>query len=272
MVCRTGGLYEFVMLHITQFLPDAPTVAKPLLIAHGLFGSARNWGVTARRLAAERPVITVDMRNHGASPWDSDHSYAAMAGDLAEVITHLGGPMDVLGHSMGGKAAMLLALTRPELVRRLIVGDIAPVAYDHDNLGHIAAMQALDLTHLTTRAEADRRLATDVPDAGLRAFFLQSLDLRAHPPHWRLNLSVLHEAMPQIVGWPVVHSLFEKPTLFLTGATSHYVQPEYRPDMLRLFPKGRFAKLPDTGHWLHADNPRAFETAVTVFLDMPDRT
>jgi esterase len=260
------------MLKFTQYPATTRTVSPPLLIAHGLFGSARNWGITARKLSEGRDVIVIDMRNHGESPWYGTQSYADMAADLAAVITLVGAPMDVLGHSMGGKAAMMLALTQPDLIRRLIVGDIAPVAYDHDNLEYIRAMRGLDLKGLTTRAEADLRLAPSVPDASLRAFFLQSLDLKAEGgPRWRLNLDVLASAMPQIVGWPGIDATFEGPALFLTGALSQYVLPEFRETILRLFPKARFAKLPDAGHWLHADQPRAFEAAVDVFLTMGDR-
>ena len=158
-----------------------------LVIAHGLFGSGRNWGAVARRLADRRCVVTLDMRNHGLSPRADSQSYADMAGDLAEVIAALGGPVDVLGHSMGGKAAMQLALTKGALVRRLVVADIAPVAYDHDQSQNIHAMRSLDLADLRTRGEADRRLAALILDPGLRAFLLQSLDLKAHPPRWRLN-------------------------------------------------------------------------------------
>jgi esterase len=259
--------YGSSMLSFTRFPAALPGHHPALLIVHGLFGSARNWGVVARHLADRRDVITVDLRNHGASPRDPDHSYPAMAADLAAVIRAQGAPMDVLGHSMGGKAAMMLALTAPDLIRRLIVADIAPVAYAHDNTGHVAAMQALSLEGLTTRAEADRRLAADVPDPGLRAFFLQSLDLKSTPPRWRLNLPVLADQMPLIVGWPAVTGTFDHPTLFLTGGRSHYVTPDHRPAIRALFPKARFARLPDAGHWLHADNPRAFEETVAVFLD-----
>jgi esterase len=255
------------MLSVTHF-PAGTAHSRPtLLIVHGLFGSARNWRIVAQHLADDRAVITVDLRNHGTSLWDADHSYSALAADLAQVITAHGAPMDVLGHSMGGKAAMVLALTHPHLIRRLIVADIAPVAYAHDNTGHIAAMQALSLDGLTTRAEADRRLAAHVADPGLRAFFLQSLDLKSSPPRWRLNLDVLGDQMPLIVGWPDVTGVFDHPTLFLTGGKSHYVTPEHRPLIRALFPKSRFAKLPDAGHWLHADSPRAFEETVAVFLN-----
>lgn len=247
-----------------------PTDLPPLVIAHGLYGSGRNWGVIARRLADRREVITVDMRNHGESPRAPSQSYPDMAADLAGVITAIGAPVDLLGHSMGGKAAMQLALTQGPLIRRLVVADIAPVPYDHDQSRHIQAMRALDLDGLTTRGEADRRLAATVADPGLRAFFLQSLDLKAPGgPRWRLNLDVLEAEMAKIVGWPGTEGHFDGPTLFLTGADSHYVRPEHRDRIRALFPKARFAKLPGAGHWLHADKPREFEDTVRVFLAAP---
>lgn len=245
----------------------APDGALPLIIAHGLYGSGRNWGVIARRLADRRDVVAVDMRNHGTSPRATSQSYPEMAADLAEVIATLGGKADLLGHSMGGKTAMQLALTQGALIRKLVVADIAPVAYSHDQSHHARAMQALDLSGLTSRGEADRRLSALIEDAGLRAFFLQSLDLKANPPQWRLNLPVLEAEMPKIVGWPGTQGYFDGPTLFLTGAESHYVRPEHRETIRALFPHARFAKLPGAGHWLHADQPRAFEETVRVFLN-----
>ena len=245
----------------------APSDALPLVIAHGLYGSARNWGVIARRLADVRDVVAVDMRNHGESPKMPVHGYPEMAADLAEVIGSLGGRVDLLGHSMGGKAAMQLALTDGALIRRLVVADIAPVAYGHDQSHHAQAMRALDLSGITTRGETDRRLAQSVEDASLRAFFLQSLDLKAPGgPRWRLNLDVLEAEMAKIVGWPGTEGTFDGPTLFLTGADSPYVKPEYRERIRTLFPTARFAKIPDTGHWLHAEKPREFEETVRVFL------
>lgn len=254
------------MLTILRHPAATPSSAPPLLIAHGLFGSARNWGVIARRLADRRDVLAVDMRNHGDSPRFPTQSYADMAADLAGVIAANGGRADVLGHSMGGKAAMLLALTEAAMVNRLVVADIAPVAYSHDQTQHVAALQALDLSALTTRAEADHSLAATVPDPALRAFFLQSLDLKSRPPRWRINLDVLKAEMPKIIGWPQVSGRFDGPTLFLSGALSHYVRPEYRETIRALFPAARFAKIPGAGHWLHAEKPREFEETVRVFL------
>ena len=236
-----------------------------LLIAHGLYGSARNWGVIAKRLADEgRRVVAVDMRNHGDSPWYSAHGYTDMAGDLADVIEHLGGgPWDVLGHSMGGKAAMALALDYPDRVRRLIVADIAPVAYDHAQLQFIEAMKAVDLSRVEKRSDALEQL-TAVEDPQLRAFFLQSLDVKEKK--WRLNLDVLAAEMPKILSFPQFDSRFDGPVLFLSGALSHYVDRAYRPRIKQLFPLAQFAKIPGAGHWLHAEKPREFEAAVSHWL------
>ena len=247
-------------------LTGSATDAPPLLIAHGLFGSARNWNVIAKRLSDSRQVITVDMRNHGFSPQYPSQNYAGMAGDLAEVIAAHGGRADILGHSMGGKAAMVLALADPGLLRRLVVADIAPVAYGHSQNHLIDAMRGVDLTGITTRRDADLQLAGAVQEDGVRAFLLQSLDVKAR--RWRLNLDVLAADMDAITGWPAdVSGQFEGPTLMLSGAASDYVLPAHRATISGHFPAARFAKIPGAGHWLHADKPREFEAAVRVFLD-----
>jgi len=247
-------------------LTGSATDAPPLLIAHGLFGSARNWNVIAKRLSDSRQVISVDMRNHGLSPQYPSQSYTGMAGDLAEVIAAHGGRADLLGHSMGGKAAMVLALGHPGLLRRLVVADIAPVAYGHSQNHLIDAMRGVDLTGITTRRDADLQLAGAVQEDGVRAFLLQSLDVKAR--RWRLNLDVLAADMDAITGWPDgIDGRFDGPTLMLSGAVSDYVLPAHRRAIRDHFPAARFAKIPGAGHWLHADKPREFEAAVRVFLD-----
>ena len=235
------------------------TDKRPLLIAHGLFGSGRNWGVISKRLSDERQVVAVDMRNHGHSPRNDSHTYPEMAADLAEVID---GQWDVLGHSMGGKAAMMLALRYPEKVGRLIVADIAPVAYSHEQNQNIAAMRRVDLATVENRSDAADQLG-DL-DEGLKAFFLQSLDLKERT--WRLNLDALEANMPHVIGFPEVTGTFSGETLFLSGANSDYVKPDYRARIKELFPNAHFAKIPGTGHWLHAEKPREFEQAVRAFL------
>jgi esterase len=244
----------------------AEFAGPPVLIVHGLYGSARNWRAIAKRLARARRVVTVDMRNHGESPRFDSHSYPELADDLAEVITHFGGLADVVGHSMGGKASMALALRSPELVRRLLVADIAPVAYGHDQTQFIDAMETVDPTQIQSRYDADAALAGLVDDAGVRAFLLQSLDLKSDPHRWVLNLPVLRAEMPKIIGWPDITGAFDGPTLFLTGANSDYVTPDHRGVIRDLFPQARFAKLAGAGHWLHAEKPNEFMATIDAFF------
>jgi len=238
---------------------DAPTI----VIAHGLFGSARNWGVIAKRLSDTRHVVAVDMRNHGESPRAPTQSYPDMAGDLAEVIETLpGGRADVLGHSMGGKAAMVLALTQPERVNRMIVADIAPVAYTHTQTHNIDAMRRVTLDTFESRQEAAAQMGID--DPGVSAFLLQSLDLKAR--RWRLELDTLEREMPAIVGFPDMTTTFDGPTLFLSGGNSDYVLGDHRNLIKGLFSGAKFAKIPGAGHWLHAEKPREFEATVRAFF------
>ena len=248
------------MLH--KLFHGSQTDRTPLLIAHGLYGSARNWGAIAKRLSDTRAVTAVDMRNHGDSPWHDAHDYPDMAADLADTID---AQSDVIGHSMGGKAAMVLALTRPERVRRLVVADIAPVTYTHTQTHMIAAMRQVDLARVESRRDADTQLAAFVEDPSVRAFLLQSLGVKAQ--RWRLNLDALEAEMPKIMSFPDVAGSFDGPTLFLSGAESDYVQREHRDGIKALFPNARFAKIPGAGHWLHAEKPREFEAAVRAFLD-----
>jgi len=236
----------------------------PLLIVHGLYGSGRNWGVIAKRLSDSFRVVTVDLRNHGSSPQTTSHSYHDMAEDLAEVIQHFNASMNVIGHSMGGKAAMTLALTRPELVDKLLIADIAPVQYEHSQLPFIHAMRSVDLSAVTRRSDAEEQLAKQGVDPALCSFFTQSLDVAVK--RWRLNLDTLEAEMPKIMSFPDLNGSFDRPALFLSGATSDYVLPSHRPRIKELFPDARFAKLKDAGHWLHADQPRAFEAAIRSFI------
>ncbi len=237
----------------------------PLVIVHGLYGSGRNWGVIAKRLSDRCRVITPDMRNHGDSPRTETHSYPDLAGDLAELIDAHGGRAHVVGHSMGGKAAMVLALQHPEKLASLLVADIAPVAYTHSQIQFIEAMRAVDLSRVEKRSDAVEQLAQTIDDKTLQSFFTQSLDVQNK--RWKLNLDTLAWEMPRILGFPEIEGRYEGPTLFLSGGQSDYVQAEYRPRIRDLFPKARFAKIPKAGHWLHAEDPRGFEASVRAFVD-----
>lgn len=253
------------MLNTTRY--DGPEGSIPLVIAHGLFGSSRNFAGVARSLSETRTVITVDMRNHGESPWADSHAYPDLAADLAEVIDSLG-TADLMGHSMGGKASMVLALTRPQGLRRLIVADIAPVAYNHSQTDKIDAMETLDLSSITRRSEADRQLVDLGIAPGYAGFFTQSLDLPNH--RWRFNLAVLRKEMDRLVGFPDIDGRFDGPALFLSGGASDYVRPAHRDRIKTLFPKAVLAKLPGAGHLLHADRPKEFLAAVSAFLAAGD--
>lgn len=251
---------------LNTILHGEPTDEPALVIAHGLFGSARNWGGVAKRLARDRRVVAVDLRNHGDSFHDDDQSYAAMADDLAEVIAAHGGQADLLGHSMGGKAAMVLALREPSIVHRLIVADIAPAAYDHSQIEKVRALQSLDLSHVSRRSDADAALAERVPDPVLRAFLLQSLAIAEERAVWKLNLSALADQMPQIMGFPKIEGSYLAPTLFLTGEKSEYVSAEHLSAVSLYFPNARRQEIAGVGHWMHAEAPAVFVQAVQGFL------
>lgn len=241
------------------------TTRPPVMIVHGLFGSARNWNVIAKRISATRRVITPDMRNHGTSFWADTHSYFDMAEDLDAVIAAHGGVVDLVGHSMGGKAAMTLALTQPSRVARLLVADIAPVSYAHSQQQFISAMRAVDLSLVQKRADASAQLARHVEDKTLQAFFTQSLNVKEK--RWLYNLDALERDMAKIVSFPEIDSSYSGLTLFLSGANSDYVLPEHRNKIRALFTHAKFAKIQDAGHWLHAEQPRAFEASMRAFLD-----
>jgi esterase len=241
----------------------------PLAILHGLFGSGRNWASIALRLAAHHRVIALELRNHGASPWADTMDYTDMAEDVCATL-RAGGHrrFALLGHSMGGKAAMVLALLRGDEVERLVVVDIAPVAYAPHHLGYVQAMRALDLGAIKRRAEADVRLAPAVADAAERAFLLQNLVFDGGAARWRLNLNAIERAMPPLADFPAMPAgtTYQGPALFLSGGRSDYLRPEHEPEIRRLFPNARIARIADAGHWPHAERPEVFLDIVEPFL------
>ena len=238
--------------------------SPPVMIVHGLYGSGRNWGVIAKRLSDQFFVITVDLRNHGDSPWLDTHNYHVMADDLVEVINSLNIKPNIIGHSMGGKAAMVLALKLPNLVRNLIIADIAPVKYEHDQSQFIEAMQKVDLSKVEKRSDATLALSKFVEDKSLQNFFTQSLDIKAK--RWKLNLKVLRSEMSEILSFPKIESEFSGHSLFLKGEKSDYIKSEHRKLIKSLFTKARFATFKEAGHWLHAEKPREFESAARLFF------
>jgi len=239
-----------------------------LVLLHGLFGSARNWGGVQKALAQQYRVIAMDLRNHGASLHAVGMDYAAQASDVAETMAALGiGRAIVLGHSMGGKAAMMLALARPDMVERLIIADIAPRPYPPALRGVVAALQAVPLHLGLTRQEADQALKGAVPEAPIRSFLLQNLRFETSPPSWRIGLSEITDAMPEIEAFaPPQSARFNGPALAMAGALSPYIRAEDHAGFRALFPNIGFASIARAGHWLHAENPEGFMAALRDFL------
>jgi esterase len=233
----------------------------PLLILHGLFGSGGNWRSVARALSATQRVLCVDLRNHGASPWADSMTYAEMAADVLRVIEREGLEQPtVMGHSMGGKAAMALALLHPQSVSRLILVDIAPVAYA-DRLSPFAeAMRSIDMLAAGSRSEIQQRLASAVPEPSVVPFLMQNLVSRKAHFEWRINLAGIAASIHQLSDFPgELRGLrFEGPVNVIAGARSDYVEHRGGRDFQPMFPKARIDVIDSAGHWVHADEPQRF--------------
>lgn len=242
----------------------------PIVVVHGLFGSARNWAGIAKRLAETHRVFALDLRNHGESPWADDMSFAAMAGDIGQFIEdhELDRPA-VIGHSLGGKAVMALALSHPESIRGLVAVDIAPAAYRRSFRLYVETMMGMDMSVITRRADADALLSDVVPEPGVRQFLLQNLVLGEGEPRWRLNLAVLGSEM-DIMGGAVTldgGAPYAGPALFLAGGDSYYLRPEHEPAIRQLFPNAKIDAIDGAGHWVHAEKPEEFLERARRFLD-----
>jgi len=241
----------------------------PVVVMHGLFGSGRNWMTAARRVASEHRVFALDLRNHGSSPHTDTMSYPEMADDVRETIESLGvGPVALVGHSMGGKTAMLTALRYPPAVERLVVVDAAPVAYPPAFEEYARAMRTADLSAVHRRADVDAQLTDAVPWPPTRAFLLQNLILDEAGARWRPNLPVIEASLPLISGWPpdVEGLTYDGPTLFIYGGKSDYVQQDHRATIQSYFPQVQYAEVPEAGHWVHAERLDDFLAVLTPFL------
>lgn len=239
----------------------------PVALLHGLFGAAANFGTIQKRLAAKFRVISLDLRNHGASGHAPHMAYPAMAEDVLETLRARGVlPCALVGHSMGGKVAMAAALEAPAAITRLLVADIAPVTYPPAFRTYVEAMAALPLTAGLSRTDADRALAAVVEQPGVRAFLLQNLKFGSHPS-WRIGVAEITANLPLIEAWPELDDApYPGPVLFVAGARSDYIQPSHRPVIRALFPAAQFATLKNAGHWVHADNPDGFVALAEAFL------
>jgi pimeloyl-ACP methyl ester carboxylesterase len=256
-----------------------------VVFVHGLFGQGKNWTTIGKGLADTHRVTLLDLPNHGHSPWTDRVDYLDMAELVATELEQFGEPVTLVGHSMGGKVAMQLALRRPELLRALVVVDIAPVEYpqsggrtdDPDEeaspfAAYIDAMRALDLEKLTTRDDAEEALRAAVPSRMVRSFLLQSLvreGLGADGAwRWRLNLELLDRDLGELRGFPMPPpgASFDGPVLWIAGANSTYVLTEDRPHMDALFPGTRLVRVKNAGHWVHSEQPEVFLEVLRRFL------
>jgi pimeloyl-ACP methyl ester carboxylesterase len=259
-------------LHTTE-LGEA---GSRVVFCHGLFGQGRNFTAIAKALADRHRVALVDMPDHGQSPWSERFDYLAAADQVAELLS----PDDrvaLVGHSMGGKIAMLVALRHPELVERLVVVDVSPVPYDHatEFERYIRAMRAIDLETLGSRAEADAAMTDAAPDATVRGFLLQSLRREGAAAgagwRWYLNLALLERDLDAITDWPesalAGTAPYDGPVLWVGGGDSRYVHPEYVEAMERWFPRARRVTVKGAGHWVHSEKPEVFLEVLRRFLE-----
>jgi esterase len=237
---------------------------QPLVLVHGLFGSADNWGSIARHFAQHFQVISIDLRNHGRSPHSESQTYADMADDLLELCNALGlEQIYLLGHSLGGKVAMQFATQYPERVSKLIVVDMAMRAYADEHTHLMDAMQALDLSQSASRSEVDKVLSQAIPNLMVRQFLLTNLVKAGDGLQWRINLPALKANYPYFQA--VLSVGFAKPSLFMRGERSHYVQETDIAEIQLHFTQAEFVSLP-TDHWVHAEQPQLFIQAVESFL------
>jgi pimeloyl-ACP methyl ester carboxylesterase len=240
----------------------------PVVLMHGLFGTARNLGAVARGLATQARVLSLDLRNHGDSPHDPEMAYATMAADVAETM-HAAGIFSapVIGHSMGGKVAMTLSLTHPDRVEKLVVMDIAPIPYLHSYDGYVEAMKQIPLDNEVNRKQANEILAASVPDPDLRVFLLSNLVLGKNP-HWRFGLEEIGAAMSGLTDWQTPSGItpYIGPALFLRGGNSDYVPAEATERITALFPAAKIQTIEHAAHWIHAEQPKAVISALQAFL------
>ncbi|TFV54443.1 alpha/beta fold hydrolase [Geodermatophilus sp. DF01-2] len=259
-----------------------------VVFVHGLFGQGKNWTTIAKGLSGDHRVALLDLPNHGHSPWTERVDYVDMADLVATELGSFGEPVTLVGHSMGGKVALQLALRHPELLCALVVVDVAPVEYpvsggrtdDPDEeaspfAAYIAAMRAMDLDALETREDADAALRAAVPSRMVRSFLLQSLVREGAGGgwRWRVNLELLERDLGELRGFPdpPPGATYDGPVLWIAGADSHYVLPQDRARMDELCPNTRLVRVKNAGHWVHSQQPEVFLQALRRFLDHVER-
>ena len=239
----------------------------PVIILHGLFGSSDNWLTQAKILGSHYKVYSVDLRNHGQSPHSDEFNYPSMVNDLREFIdTHQTDHPVIIGHSMGGKAAMNFALSNPEKLSKLIVVDIAPKAYNLEHYTIVEGLKAIPVARITSRNEADEILAQHVPESDVRQFLLKNLQRKSGGGFsWKINLPVISDQLPNIGSDLQFKGTFDKPTLFIRGSKSKYISDGDLARIKEIFPLAKIESM-DTGHWVQAEKPQEFADTVVQWL------
>lgn len=265
-----------VPIHTTLVGDPAPEPGHQVVFLHGLFGQGKNFTTIAKALTPEYTSLLVDLPNHGQSGWTQRIDYAELADNVAAELRQgvaAQAPVHLVGHSMGGKVAMTLALRHPDLVDRLVVVDIAPVASsDMSEFRQLlGALATLDLNDLPSRTEADARLQELIPNRTTRGFLLQNLRADGDGWRWQANLDLLLRELPAIGAAVPAAEPFDHPVLWIAGELSNYVTPQAEPTMRGLFPRTVQVTIKGAGHWVHSQKPAAFTSALQVFLgrDIP---
>jgi len=246
----------------------APT-APWLILIHGLFGNADNLAGIKRHFESNYNVISIDLPDHGESPWTSSFSIDDAANAVFELIQTLDIKKSaVLGHSLGGKVAMRLALNHGDVVSHLIVADIAPVSYNHSHQAVFDGLNAVPLDAIQSRKDAEKEMAKHVKESGVRQFLLKSLYQDENGDwKWRFNVDGLIASYSHIIDWEQTNQTFDGVTLFIKGSESDYITAAYRDEITRYFPNAKAHIIEGTGHWLHAEKPAAFNAIVERTLN-----
>lgn len=241
---------------------------KQMIILHGLMGSSDNWLPQAKMLGEHYHVWVVDQRNHGQSPHSNEFNYTVLSEDILNFIQehNIDNPV-IIGHSMGGKAAMNFALMHPDKLDKLIVVDIAPKAYDvrHDHI--VEGLKAVPIDSVQSRQEANDALAPHISSEAVRQFLLKNLMRKPEGGFgWRINLPIIDQSLELISGGLVTEGVFEKKTMFIRGSKSDYILDEDREAIKKIFPNATLVTM-ETGHWVQAEKPEEFVQVVLSFLN-----
>ena len=248
---------------------EAVGEGRPLIILHGLLGSADNWRSMSRRLGAHYQVFAVDLRNHGRSPHSDIFDYDVMVADLREFVEQQAlTRIMLLGHSIGGKVAMQFAIDYSEQVDRLVIVDIGPKPYEPSQRYILEALRSLDLTRCKSFADVDAALAAEVSGESLRQFLLKNLARDENGRlRWKVHLEAIYRNYDKLARGLAPERTFDKPTLFIRGGRSNYIEDDDAPLIRQIFPQAEIATLPEAGHWVHVDLPEEFFQTALNFLN-----